>query len=126
MKRYLALLLAVVILVVSAAPGYCGPMRKLKRGAWNFLTFYMELPYQVQKVTERQGTGMDKLVYGFVAGGIMSAFRLLAGVWETISFPIAIPENYAPMTSDPEFFVDFPPEERTEPKEKKAAPDDKQ
>jgi putative exosortase-associated protein (TIGR04073 family) len=119
----MALLLVVVILVTSAAPGYCGPMRKLKRGFWNFLTFYMEVPYQMKKVIDRQGTGMDKLVYGFVAGGMMSVFRLLAGTWEAMSFPIAIPEDYAPIVSDPEFFVDFPPEKWTEPKQKEETAD---
>jgi len=120
MKKCLALILVIVILAGSATPGYCGPMRKLKRGFWNFLTFYMEVPNRMKRVIDEQGSGMDKLVYGFVSGGVMSAFRLLAGTWEAMSFPIAIPENFAPMINDPEYFVDFPPDEWTEPARKEA------
>jgi putative exosortase-associated protein (TIGR04073 family) len=105
MKKAVAALLVVILVAGCASPGYCGPFRKLKRGICNLLTFPCEVPNRMYKAGSELGPSLDRIGYGIFTGIAMTGLRLLAGVWETFSFPIAIPENYEPIVTDPEFFI---------------------
>lgn len=74
---------------------------KLARGFANVLTSPLEIPRNVQNVTEEQG-----ILIGWTGGlcqGIgMMALRIIVGAYEIITFPIPFPEGYKPVIT-PEF-----------------------
>lgn len=109
MKRIFALSLALLITISSASPGYCDdPMRKLTRGICNLLTFPCELPIRIHAAYKRGGLA-EGLTYGLWEGACNMVFRGAMGFYETISFPIPIPEGYEPIMTDPEFLWPFLP-----------------
>ncbi len=79
---------------------------KLARGFANVLTSPLEVPRNVQNVTQDQG-----VLVGWTAGlaqGIgMTALRIIVGAYEIITFPIPIPEGYKPVL-EPEFVWQAP------------------
>jgi len=90
---------------------------KLARGLANVLTSPLELPRNVQNMTEEQGVLVGWT--GGMAQGIgMTALRIIVGAYEIITFPIPFPEDYAPVI-EPEF-VWQAPGPRVTPQGKKA------
>lgn len=112
MKKTAAALLVFVMIIFSAAPGYCETpaFRKFRRGFCNMLTFHMEVGQQMSSVGAENGTGWAATV-GLTKGILMSAARLLTGVYETVTFPLPLPAEYKPIMTNPEFFWTEPFEE---------------
>lgn len=82
-----------------------GAWKKLGRGVCNTLTFPFELPNQISRTNRTDGP-MAAFTWGLIKGVGMTGFRALVGVYEMISFPVALPEDYKPILTDPEFFFD--------------------
>jgi putative exosortase-associated protein (TIGR04073 family) len=79
--------------------------KKLGRGVCNMLTFPLEIPNQISKVNLTDGP-MAAYTWGLVKGVGMTAFRALVGAYEVVTFPVALPEGYQPILTDPEFFFE--------------------
>lgn len=79
---------------------YAGsPVNKLERGIINMATFWMELPAEVAKVSNEQDPAAGVTI-GVVNGTITSAMRALAGVYDTITFPVP---SYTKPAMKPEY-----------------------
>ena len=105
MKKAIAVLLILVVIIFNTVPGYCETpaFRKFRRGFCNILTFHLEFMYQVEK--EGAAGGNNKaMTTGIVKGISMSAMRLLAGAYEVLTFPLPLPPGYKPIMNDPEFY----------------------
>ena len=104
-----AVLIALIVFVLAIAftvPGYCDdPMKKLGRGICNMLTFPFEIPLQISRINNTDGP-MAARTWGVLKGFGMAGVRLMAGVYETVTFPFPVPKDYAPMLKDPEFMFE--------------------
>ncbi len=109
-------ILSIVVPVAFAGPcgtqpcdeaGMCNndAWKKLGRGVCNILTFPLEIPAQISKVNITDGP-MAALTWGVLKGVGMTGLRALVGVYETITFPMPIPQGYEPILTDPEFFFE--------------------
>jgi putative exosortase-associated protein (TIGR04073 family) len=103
MKKFIIIILISVFVLSSAGTGYCGAMRKLKRGVANLVTWPMELPYRMSERNKRSGP-YEAATYGLIEGACTMCVRLAAGAWETATFFFPLPDRYEPILSDPEFF----------------------
>lgn len=109
------------ILPRAAAPGAAGQAEqpgarlapagyragdKLVRGFANFFTGVLEIPRTINVATNEQS-----VFYGWTAGlgkGLgLALMRMLAGTYEVLTFPIAAPNDYAPIIY-PEFVWESP------------------
>lgn len=77
------------------------PTSKLGRGVANVLTGWMELPKNVYE-TSVEENAFSGLTVGLAKGVGMTIVRTGAGIYETVTFPFPIPENYLPVL-EPEF-----------------------
>ena len=107
MKRTTIVIAVLCVLIVSAVPRVYAADRfesmlsKLGRGMTNIVTGVLELPFAID--TEIDETGFYRgIPFGILKGLVRSIVRMSAGVYEVISFPIEIPEDYVPVL-DPEF-----------------------
>jgi len=75
--------------------------KKLTRGLANIVTGWVELPKNIYD-TSVEDNIFSGLTVGLVKGIGMAIVRTGAGVYETITFPFPIPEDYAPVL-EPEF-----------------------
>ena len=78
-------------------------VRKLGRGLANTFTGILELPQNVVDVAEDEGA-IAAVTYGIAKGLAMSALRTAVGVYETFTFLIPLPWEYAPIL-EPEFMM---------------------
>lgn len=110
MKRLKSVLFVLwVVLVLQTAPAYSQGVsvdqaaRKLGRGLVNVVTGWAEIPVQL-------GTGMSEtesiegFFLGFGKGLVWTILRTGAGVYETVTFFIPLPANYAPLMDPPTLF----------------------
>lgn len=89
----------------SSGPQYMAG-DKLARGFANVFTSPLEVPRNVQNMTEAQGVLVGWT--GGLAQGIgMTALRILVGAYEIITFPVPLPEGYKPVL-EPEFVWQAP------------------
>ena len=79
---------------------------KLVRGLANFFTGFLEIPRNIHNTTESSGM-LTGWTVGLGKGLGYTALRMLAGVYEVITFPLPIPEDYRPLI-EPEFVWDAP------------------
>ncbi len=63
------------------------PVNKLERGVITMATFWMEIPAEVAKVSNEEDPAAG-LTVGVVNGVITSAMRGIAGIYDTVTFPI--------------------------------------
>lgn len=112
MRKSVAALLVLVVIIFNVSPGYCETpaFRKFRRGFCNMCTFPMEVGKQMSVVGEAHGIGWAATV-GLVKGILFSAARAVTGVYETVTFPLPLPAGYKPIMNDPEFFWTEPFEE---------------
>jgi len=86
--------------------GFCDDaMKKLGRGICNILTCPLEIFRQSSDVANDDGP-FAGATYGLLKGLGMTVVRLAAGVYEVATFPIAVPKDYKPILTDPEFLFD--------------------
>jgi putative exosortase-associated protein (TIGR04073 family) len=92
----------VVAMIGMATQAYAqDPAKKLGRGLANILTGWVELPKNIYETSVEENV-LSGLTMGLAKGVGMTIVRTGAGVYETVTFPFPIPENYAPVL-EPEF-----------------------
>ena len=74
---------------------------KLGRGVANTLTGWVELPKNVYN-TSREDNPLAGLTLGLAKGIGMTLVRTGAGIYEAVTFPIPVPEDYKPIL-EPEY-----------------------
>lgn len=97
--------IALIIGIASPAMAQNDPMRKLGRGIANCVSFPAELPLQISRVNNSDGP-VAACTYGVVKGFVYGVMRAMTGVYETVSFPIPVPQGYKPIMTDPEFMME--------------------
>lgn len=75
--------------------------KKLARGLVNIATGWVELPKNIYDTTVEDNL-FAGLTVGLVKGVGMTIVRTGAGVYELVTFPFPIPEDFAPVL-EPEF-----------------------
>ncbi len=106
MKRFISVIMIAVFLSCVSGAGYCDtPLIKLGRGAANVLTCWGEGVSQVKKANENSGA-VGAVTYGPIVGAVMIVFRAVVGVYEIVTFPIPFPDQYKPILTDPEYFLE--------------------
>lgn len=81
-------------LMASATACYAqDPFTKLGRGIANTLTGWVELPKNVYS-TSKEENPFTGATLGLAKGVGMTLVRMGAGIFEVVTFPFPIPENY--------------------------------
>ena len=102
MKKSIIVVVALMMIVSIATTCYAqDPGKKLMRGLANVLTGWVELPKNIYE-TSVEDNVFAGLTIGLAKGVGMTIVRTGAGVYETITFPFPIPEDYAPVL-EPEY-----------------------
>jgi len=102
-----ALKIFVACFVVVAMLGFAtqcyaqDPAKKLGRGLANIVTGWVELPKNIYDTSVEENV-LAGLTMGLAKGVGMTIVRTGAGVYETVTFPFPIPEDYQPVL-EPEF-----------------------
>jgi putative exosortase-associated protein (TIGR04073 family) len=97
-------LAAVLVLGLSAMNSFADDAgRKLGRGLANTLFGVAEIPIQIQKTLEQEGSGAA-ITYGVCKGIGHFLMREGVGIYELITFPIPYPKYYEPIL-EPEFLL---------------------
>ena len=102
--KYKGLIIAVVmvmVLAVATASYAQDPAKKLGRGLANILTGWIELPKNIYDVSVEDNP-LAGLTIGLAKGIGMTIVRTGAGIYEVVTFPFPIPEDYGPVL-EPEF-----------------------
>lgn len=100
--KILVLLLVVIFVLGMATHSYAqDPAKKLGRGLANILTGWVELPKNIYETSVEENV-LAGLTMGLAKGIGMTIVRTGAGVFETVTFPFPIPEDYKPVL-EPEF-----------------------
>jgi putative exosortase-associated protein (TIGR04073 family) len=98
MKKVISgLLVAIMILSLSSLVYAKGPGDKLVRGTANILSGWLEIPQTIDeewKASKNAGIG---IVAGLFKGIVLAAGRMASGVWDVLTFPAPVPENYEPL-----------------------------
>ena len=71
-------------------------LEKLGRGASNLLCGWLEIPYNIHVRSSRSDTG-GSFFTGAVHGVVRGVVRTAVGLYETVTFFIPLPEQYAPI-----------------------------
>lgn len=96
--------LVILTLLSVSSIGYAQTMlKKLGRGLANILTGWIELPNQIYKTSVEENVGMG-LTVGLAKGIGMTVVRTGAGLYDTVTFPFPIPEDYEPLL-EPEYVL---------------------
>jgi len=102
MKKGLIMLVAVVTILSMATSCYAQDAgKKLMRGLANIVTGWVELPKNIYD-TSVEDNIFSGLTIGLAKGVGMTIVRTGAGIYETVTFPFPIPEDYAPVL-EPEY-----------------------
>ncbi len=114
MKRIFAmLLLATVGMGIFTAPVLAEQetgalvVTKLFRGIANAATGWMEIPKQMSLTWQGQGPGVG-LSWGFIKGVGWAIARSVGGVYEIVTFPFPIPEEYKSIMQPEYVLSDLP------------------
>ena len=100
--RIVLLCLLIFIMGLPMADCYAqNPGTKLGRGIMNILTGWIELPKNVYETSVEENV-IAGLTMGLAKGVGMTVVRIGAGVFEAVTFPLPIPEDYEPVL-EPEF-----------------------
>lgn len=74
---------------------------KLGRGLTNVVTSPLEFGYEIDRGIETSGL-YKGCCFGVIRGFVKAVSRLGVGVYEVVTFPIEIPDEFAPII-EPEF-----------------------
>ncbi len=103
-KLLCGLLVGVAVLWTSALSCSADDAaRKLGRGLCNTLFGIAEVPIQINKTLNEEGSGAAA-TYGVVKGVGHFFMREGVGIYEVLTFPIPYPEYYEPIL-EPEFLL---------------------
>ena len=100
-KGSVATIFAVLVLTVAAVCFAQDPFTKLGRGVANTLTGWVELPKNIYK-TSVEDNALAGVTLGLAKGAGMTIVRTGAGIYEIVTFPFPLPENYKPIL-EPEY-----------------------
>jgi len=104
MKKSLVVILVALMIVTITSSCYAQDMtRKLGRGVGNILTGWIELPKNIYD-TSVESNVFAGLTLGTAKGIGMTVMRAVVGAYETVTFPIPLPEDYKPIV-EPEFVI---------------------
>ncbi|MFH1798763.1 MAG: exosortase system-associated protein, TIGR04073 family [Candidatus Omnitrophota bacterium] len=105
MKKGAAIFLMVFVTVfaVSVYSYADDALTKLGRGISNVVTSVLEVPKGVQDSFDENGMAAA-MTCGPLQGVYKGVKRALVGFFEIMTFPLPVPENYAPIIDDPEYF----------------------
>jgi len=107
MKGIVAGMTLLTFLFILIGPAYAegdlvGKMgNKLKRGVVNLVTGWVEIFNQPRQVAETEGWGAG-LTKGVALGVGWTVARTVVGAWDTVTFLLPIPSDYASVL-DPEY-----------------------
>ena len=102
MKKAFVICVALVMIIGMATASFAqDPAKKLGRGVANVLTGWVELPKNIYN-TSIEANPLVGITVGTAKGIGMSIVRTGAGVYEIITFPFPLPEDYMPII-EPEF-----------------------
>ena len=102
MKKGLIIAVVMVMILAVATASYAqDPAKKLGRGLANILTGWIELPKNIYD-TSVEDNPLAGLTIGLAKGIGMTIVRTGAGIYEVVTFPFPIPEDYGPVL-EPEF-----------------------
>ena len=104
MKTFKVLMVCLLVFAVLGMSTQChaqDPVKKLGRGLANILTGWVELPKNIYD-TSVEDNILVGLTMGLAKGVGMFIVRTGAGVYEAVTFPFPIPEDYQPVL-EPEF-----------------------
>ena len=104
MKTFKVLMVCLMVVAVLGMATQCyaqDPAKKLGRGLANILTGWVELPKNIYD-TSVEDNILVGLTMGLAKGVGMFIVRTGAGVYEAVTFPFPIPEDYQPVL-EPEF-----------------------
>ena len=73
--------------------------KKLNRGLTNAALGWVELPVGIKEVGEDHGVGAAA-TWGVLHGFGRAIQRTAVGIFEIITFPIGVPENFGPILND--------------------------
>lgn len=84
-------------------------VHKLERGAINIVTSPMEIPKQIKveyaSESDKLGSKAASAFGGAMKGLVYFVGRLGSGLWDVVTFSMAVPENYEPLMK-PEFIFE--------------------
>ena len=104
MKKMFALFLITVMIINITSIACAQDMtRKLGRGVGNILTGWIEVPKNIYD-TSMESNVFAGLTLGLIKGVGMTVMRTVVGAYETVTFPIPLPEDYKPIV-EPEFVI---------------------
>lgn len=104
MKRLLAVVVALGVVLLLASPSYAETfLDKLGRGLANGATGWMEYPKQIVETSKEHNLGMG-LGYGQIRGVSKGLERTGAGVYDIVTFYLP---PYDLVLVDPEFILEF-------------------
>jgi len=104
MKKAIIIALLALIIVNIATASYAQDMtRKLGRGVGNILTGWIELPKNIYD-TSVEDNVFAGIILGTAKGIGMTVMRTIVGAYETVTFPLPLPEDYTPIV-EPEFVI---------------------
>ena len=93
----------------ASLPGWAyGAGGKLTRGLMNVLTGWLELPNAIVETSNRHNV-LVGATWGTLQGASKGLLREAVAVYETVTFPIAVPANYAPILGPVYAFGSTPP-----------------
>ena len=102
MRKFLLVLVAVILISnLIITPCFADVWRKLGRGLANTVTGVIEIPKKVIMISKEENVLLG-MTWGLVKGTTVGMLRTAAGVYETVTFPFPIPEDYAPVL-EPEY-----------------------
>lgn len=102
MKKGFIVAVCLMTIFCIASTSYAqDPGKKLMRGLANIVTGWVELPKNIYD-TSVEDNVFSGLTIGLAKGVGMTIVRTGAGIYETVTFPFPIPEDYAPVL-EPEY-----------------------
>ncbi|MBL7157537.1 MAG: exosortase system-associated protein, TIGR04073 family [Candidatus Omnitrophica bacterium] len=107
MKRISKLIVCVIIISFCLTNiSYAGAFKKLGRGLANTFTGWIEVFTTIERKFEEEEY-LIAVFYGFPEGLVRAVTRTAVGLYETVTFPIPIPDNYE-VILEPEFVLERP------------------
>ena len=84
--------------------GVWPPFVKIGRGISNVMSAPLELPKNIGDANKSDGI-FAGLTWGILQGVADTIGRIVVGAYEVITFPFPIPEDYKPILTEPEYFL---------------------
>lgn len=98
MRSFVVIFLVMALLLNFTPVLYAkDPGDKLARGVGNILTGILEIPQTMGEEWKESNNAAIGCTVGAVKGLVQAAIRIFSGVWDLVTFPAAIPEDYEPL-----------------------------